>query len=111
MRSTKPMSNMEAVNAAAVEGVITATATRVGMGGGSLYSVYGWLTSNGAAVLIGILVTILGFIVNYIYQRRREKREIEQAKFLRELQVAEERRREELHQAQLAALIPKIPTP
>lgn len=83
---------------------VSSIATRWGMGGGTATSIFGWLTSNSAAVLIGILVTIAGFILNYWFQQRREKREIEQLLFQREIALAEDRRKEEIHQAQLAAI-------
>lgn len=83
---------------------VTSIATRWGMGGGTATSIFGWLTSNGAAVLIGILVTIAGFILNYWFQRRRDKREYEHIQFQQELALAEERRKQEIHQAQLDAI-------
>lgn len=103
-RKHEPMSNIEHAQALAVETAFTSTATKWGMGGGTVASIFGWLSSNGAAVVIGILVTVLGFVVNYVFQRRRDKREAELAAFQRELEMAQERRRQEMHEAQLAAL-------
>ncbi len=77
-----------------IESLISSVATKGGMGGGTAAALYGWLTSSGAAVLIGILVTVAGFIVNLIYQRRRDQREE------RELAIRE-KREGELHQARL----------
>lgn len=101
----EPMNNIEPhVTSFAVETTFTSAATKWGMGGGTVTAAYGWLTTNGAAVMIGILVTVAGFVVNYIFQRRRDKREAEYAAFQRTLEMAEEKRRNELHQAQLALL-------
>lgn len=71
-----------------IEGIVSSVATKGGMGGGALASIYGWLTSSGAAVLIGILVTVAGFVVNLIYQRKRDKRE-ELERQVREAREAE----------------------
>lgn len=98
------MNNIEHVQALAVETSFTTAATKWGMGGGTLTTAFGWLASNGAAVFIGIVVTVLGFVVNYVFQRRRDKREAELAEFQRNIELAEERRRQEMHEAQLAAL-------
>lgn len=103
-RNHEPMNNIEHVQALAVETSFTTAATKWGMGGGTLTTAFGWLASNGAAVFIGIVVTVLGFVVNYVFQRRRDKREAELAEFQRNIELAEERRRQEMHEAQLAAL-------
>lgn len=94
------MANLDA----ALEATVSSVAMKYGMGGGTVAAVLGWLSSSAAAVLIGIVVTVLGFIVNYIFQRRREKREIRHAEFQRQLELSEERRREEWHVAQLEVL-------
>lgn len=88
----------------ATDTVVTSVASKWGMGGGTLAATFGWLTSNGAAVVIGILVTVLGFCINYIFQRRRDRREVEQKEFDRMIALAEEKRRQELHEAQLQAI-------
>ena len=79
-------------------------ATKIGMGGGTLASIFGWFTSNGAAVFIGILITVLGFVMNAWFQRRRDAREEAEANLRREHQIMRELRLQELHQAQLEAL-------
>lgn len=83
----------------------TSISNRWGMGGGFLTLLYGWLTDASTAVLIGVLVTIGGFIMSLYFQRRRNNREKQEAEFRHELLVKEERRKEELHQAQLRKLI------
>ncbi len=77
-----------------IESLVSSVATKGGMGGGTVAAMYGWLTSSAAAVLIGILVTVAGFIVNFIYQRRRDNREERE-------QMVREQREAELHQARL----------
>lgn len=47
------------------------------MGGGATASVLGWLSSNEAIAVVGVTITILGFIVNLIFQVRRDRREAE----------------------------------
>lgn len=96
---------------AVTDAAVASTATKYGMGGGLATSIFGWLSSNGAAVLIGVVMTIAGFVVNYIYQRKRfrlakEQREEESAMNLAEeaRRNAEERRKQELHQARLDAI-------
>lgn len=38
-------------------------------------SVLGWLTSSQGMAIIGLLITILGFTVNFIFGLRRDRRE------------------------------------
>jgi 4-hydroxybenzoate polyprenyltransferase len=102
--NSKPLGNRMSLQDTAVDATVSSIASKWGMGGGTMASIFGWFTSNAAAVLIGILVTVLGFLINYYFQRRRDRRETEQIEFKRELQLAEERRRKELHEAQLAAI-------
>lgn len=110
MKREVRMSDMERVNELALGTLVGSTASKWTMGG-TLATTYGWLTSSGAAVLIGILVTVLGFIINYLYQRRRDAREIQQIAFRQQMEQhdeerkqAEEARRIEFHLAQMAAL-------
>lgn len=103
MKRDVRMSDMEKLGEITVGGVVASTASKW-TAGGAFATTYGWLTSSGAAVLIGILVTILGFVINYLYQRKRDAREIAAIKFRQELEMKEEKRREEFHLAQLAAL-------
>ena len=61
---------------ASVEATVSSVASK-GMGGGSLASIIGWMSSNEGIALMGILITILGFIINCIFQFRRDLREKE----------------------------------
>lgn len=87
-----------------VDATVSTIATRWGMAGGAAGSVYGWLTSNGTAIFIGIVITFLGFVVNFYFQRRRDKREEDEKEFLRTIELAREQRAAELHAAQMAAI-------
>lgn len=72
--------------------------------GGMFTSIYGWLTHTESAIFIGIVVTLLGFVMNYIFQRRKSKREA--ALWEQQIQAHNraEERKEELHKARLLAL-------
>lgn len=71
----------------------------------------GWLLSSEAAVLIGIAMSIGGFVVNVYFKRRQQQREIEAA--AEESRLAAEQSRQiaaraqqdaEYHAARMAAL-------
>ena len=72
--------------------------------GGLFTSVYGWLTETGSAVFIGIVITVLGFLVNYYFQKKKAKRDhiLWQQTF--DANERAEKRKEELHQARLEAI-------
>ncbi|UKL14819.1 holin class II [Stenotrophomonas phage C121] len=86
------------------DGLIASVASKYGMGGGLATSVYGWLSSGTTAVFIGVLVTIGGFVINLIFQRRRENREILATDARLRREEAEERRKQEMHEAQMEAI-------
>lgn len=77
---------------------------KYGMGGGALTSVIGWLSSSEAVVLIGVIVTILGFLVNLIFQVRRDKRQKERDDLEKQLLIAKEKREEKLFEEQMKQL-------
>ena len=108
----KPLSDPQLAN---TDATFSWIATKIGMAGGTLASVFGWFTSNGAAVFVGILMTVLGFVMNAWFQRRTDARELlyhqrkdareeAEAALRREHEIRCEQRLEELHQAQLEAL-------
>lgn len=74
------------------------------MGGGTISLVLGYLSSSGFAVLLGIVLTILGFVSNQYFQRRQNLRNREKWELERAQLEAEEKRRIELHELQLARL-------
>ena len=99
--SNKSLSDPQLAN---TDAAFSWIATKIGMAGGTLASIFGWFTSNGAAVFVGILMTVLGFVMNAWFQRRRDAREEAEAALRREHEIKREQRLEEMHQAQLEAL-------
>lgn len=63
-----------------IEELATSVASK-SMGTGAAASIFGWISSNEGIALIGLGITILGFITNFIFQIRRDRRE---AQLLRE---------------------------
>lgn len=59
-----------------IEEIATSVASK-SMGGGAATSILGWISSNEGIALIGLGITVAGFIVNFIFQFRRDKREAE----------------------------------
>lgn len=64
---------------------------------GAGIGVLGWIASVNWIGWAGVLIALLGALANVYYQRRRDRRE-------RAAIEAEERRRQELHDAQMAAI-------
>lgn len=91
------------VSAKALENTMIPISSK-SMGGGTLTAVIGYLSSSGAAVLIGIIVTVLGFAFNLYFQRKRHHRELEEWRTKKKYLQEEDRRKEELHQATLARI-------
>lgn len=56
------------------DATIASMTTRWGMGGGMATSIVGYLSSTEMAVFIGVVITIAGFILNSVFQWKREKR-------------------------------------
>ena len=83
---------------------IASMTTKYGMGGGVLTSIIGWLSSNEAVVIIGIIVTLLGFIINLIFQIKREKRQIKASLLEEELMKKEDQRKQALFEEQMKQL-------
>lgn len=83
---------------------IASMTTKYGMGGGVLTSLIGWLSSNEAVVIIGIIVTLLGFIINLIFQIKREKRQIKASLLEEELMRKEDQRKQALFEEQMKQL-------
>lgn len=83
---------------------IASMTTKYGMGGGVLTSLIGWLSSNEAVVIIGIVVTLLGFIINLIFQLKREKRQIKASLLEEELMKKEDQRKQALFEEQMRQL-------
>lgn len=73
--------------------------------GGMFSSVYGWLTQTDSAIFIGIVVTMLGFVMNYIFQRSRSKRETSLWEEQLKAHLRAEERKEEIHKARLLNIL------
>lgn len=109
MWKSKDMSRLDSLDTTVqqnpvVEAAAVSLATKVGMGGGSAASAVGWLASNNTVVVIGLFVTVVGFLINLFFQYRRDKRELREYEFKMRLELAEEQRNVELHKVQMSAL-------
>lgn len=72
--------------------------------GGLFGSIYGWLTQSDSAIFVGILVTIMGFCMNYFFQRRKSKKEDQLFDQKLQAYLRAEERKEEIHAARLLAI-------
>lgn len=77
------------------DALIANSSVKWGMGGGAATSIFGSLSNNDLLVITGILTTGLGFLVNLVYQYKRNKRTEEAfalQKKLLETQIANEQK-------------------
>lgn len=77
------------------DALIANSSVKWGMGGGAATSIFGSLSNNDVLVIVGILTTALGFVVNLVYQYKRNKRAEEVnllQKELLEMQIANEQK-------------------
>ena len=77
------------------DAIIANSSVKWGMGGGAATSIVGGLSSNDLLVIVGVITTGLGFIVNLFYQHKREvraKAEHELQKKLLEAQLRNEQK-------------------
>lgn len=88
-----------------IEATISSIATKGGMGGGTATLVVGFLTSSAGAVTIGITITVLGFIVNYVFQNMRNTREKEQAELSTRLAIAAHEMAQAEHKLRMELLL------
>lgn len=56
------------------DALVANSSVKWGMGGGAATSIFGSLSNNDVLVIIGIITTALGFLVNLFYQYKRNKR-------------------------------------
>lgn len=91
----------ELLNQINTDAIITDTASKWGMGGGTVATFYGWITSSAAAILIGIVVTIGGFLINYYFQRKRHQKEMEFNELRTQLLLKDEQRKQEMHEIEI----------
>lgn len=92
-----------AVSGAITPEQVTSLAQKVS-GGGFATVTFGWITSSSGIAAIGLFITVLGFTVNYIYQRKRDQREREIVALRAELELRDDRRKEELHNMHMRVL-------
>ena len=60
-----------------------------GMGGGSITSIFGYLSSSDVLMIMGVITTALGFLVNLYFQYRRDVRSKEEHELTTELLKAQ----------------------
>ena len=56
------------------DATVAAAASKATYGGAGT-SVFGWLLSNEFAVLIGVLIAVAGFLVNWYYRHKEHQRQ------------------------------------
>lgn len=86
------------------DGSIANMTAKYGMGGGAVTSFIGWLSSSEAVILIGVIVTILGFLVNFMFQMRRDKRSKDRDDLEKQIMIAKEKRDIQLFEEQMKQL-------
>lgn len=67
---------------------------KLGLGGGFFTILYGWLSAAETAIFIGVVATVTGMTASLYFQRVKNQRD-------RDVTSADERRKEEMHQAKL----------
>lgn len=75
----------------------TTLSNRYGLGGGFFTVLYGWLANAETAILIGVIVTVGGFMMSFYFQRRRHIRERNEHFLRLEVIRKEEERKDEIH--------------
>ena len=65
---------MREVHDHTLDAAASALASKVTYAGAGT-SVFGWLTSSEAGVVIGIVLGLLGLLVNYYFRRREDRRQ------------------------------------
>lgn len=68
---------------------------KFGLGGGFFTILYGWMASAEAALFIGVVTTVTGLLASLYFQRLKNDRD-------KTAQMADEARKAEMHQVQLA---------
>lgn len=90
----------------------SAIASKFGMVGGFMASLYGYLSTTEAVVFIGLIVTVVGFFTNHHFQKKRHIRETKSKEIENKLNCAkleaiqeETRMKREMHEAKMKALL------
>lgn len=77
------MNTLQVPHEANVSPILNATAV-----GGAGTSIFGAMTDSGMIAMLGVTITVLSFMVNFIFQLRRDRREVA----LHAIQVASSRK-------------------
>lgn len=77
------------LNSPMSDGMMASVSSKIGMGGGTATSIFGWMTTNEAAVLIGLCITVIGFLLNLFFQYKREKRTLAEHELKKKLYLME----------------------
>ena len=56
------------------DATLAAASTKWGMGGGAVTSIFGAISQNEVLVGVGVITTVLGFIFNWYFQWKRDKK-------------------------------------
>ena len=86
-----------------VETALASAGTK-SMWGGSVTSVIGYLSTSSAAVFIGVIITVLGFLFSMYFQRKAHIRQTEEWEIRKLIAEREEARKEEIHELRLKQL-------
>ena len=86
------------------DATVASLTAKWGMGGGTATSIIGWLSSNSVIAITGIVVTILGFILNGVFQWMREKRAREEHDLKKKLFELEFQKQQEEHELRMSLL-------
>ena len=78
------MSNLKDIQDAS-DTIVASSSVKWGMGGGAATSIFGSFSNNDLLVIVGVVTTALGFVVNFYYQYRRNKRAEEEHQLQKEL--------------------------
>lgn len=79
----------------------TNISNKVGLGGGFFTLMYGWLSDTNTAVFLGVVVTIVGFLMSLYFQRKKDIREKNESKTRHRLLLEEAQRNKELHEERM----------
>ena len=83
----------------------TSISNKVGLGGGFFTLMYGWLSDTNTAVFLGVLVTIIGFIMSLYFQRKKDKRERNESEMRKQLLQEQAQREKEIHDLRVKQLL------
>lgn len=83
----------------------TSISNKIGLGGGFFTLMYGWLSDTSTAVFLGVLVTVIGFIMSLYFQRKKDRRERNEYEMKKQLLQEQAQREKELHDLRVKQLL------